>query len=77
MRQQGETTSLVWVLWPGYFIHSWTEMTFYDVYSSHFRLRTTIFSGVNVASEGVGSSACLLSVTHGHDATGQRCGRSQ
>ena len=69
--QQGETTSLVWVLRPGYFIHSWIEITFHDVYSSHFQLRTTIFSGVNVASEGLGSSACLVSVAHGHDTTGQ------
>lgn len=46
--QQDTATSLVQVALPGYF-HSWIDITFHDAYSRDFRLRTTIFSGVNVA----------------------------
>ena len=46
--QQGAATSLVQAGLSGC-LHSWINITFHDAYSRDFRLRTTIFSGVNMA----------------------------
>lgn len=43
---------------PSYVV-PWTEISFNDVYSSDFRFRTTLFSGVTVAGEEVGRSTAF------------------